>query len=75
MVEVCRAFGLPVKEPAAVRIADAVLLATEVRDLMHGERDYWKKIQAWPLTERIRPWSPDVAEYEFLRRYRELGGV
>jgi len=72
---VCRRFSLPLKEPARVREADAVLLATEVRDLMHGERPYWKKITAKPLPERIRPWGADVAEYEFLRRFKMLGGV
>ena len=72
MAAVCRRFSLPLKEPGAVTVADRVLLATEVRDLMHGTRDYWKKIEAEPLPERIRPWGRDVAEFEFLRRYGEL---
>jgi hypothetical protein len=75
MVAVCKRFSLPTQEPAAVRIADAELLATEVRDLMHGDRPYWKKIRAKPLLGRIRPWSASVAEYEFLRQYKELGGT
>lgn len=75
MAAVCKAFSLTPTQPTAVHMADAVLLATEVRDLMHGDRDYWQKIQAEPLPKRIRPWGADVAEYEFLRRYRELGGV
>lgn len=74
MTAICRRFSLPEKEPASVRIADAVILATEVRDLMHGDRPYWKKIAAKPLSERIRPWSAGVAEFEFLRRYRLLTG-
>ena len=74
MRAVCRRFSLPEKEPAPVRVADQVLLATEVRDQMHGDRPYWKKIRARPLPERIRPWGSDVAEWEFLRRYRELTG-
>jgi 5'-deoxynucleotidase YfbR-like HD superfamily hydrolase len=74
MRAVCARFGLPAKEPDAVRRADRVLLATEVRDLMHGRRPYWKKIEAKPLAERIRPWPEDVAEHEFLRRFDELGG-
>lgn len=72
---VCRRFSLPEKEPAAVRVADRVLLATEVRDLMHGDRPYWRKIMARPLPERIRPWGAGVGEWEFLRRFRELGGA
>lgn len=75
MGAVCRYFGLTTIEPAAVREADANLLATEVRDLMHPDREYWKKLTGIALPGRIRPWSPDVAEFEFLRRYRELGGV
>lgn len=74
MAAICRRYSLPVKEPAAVRVADAELLATEVRDLMHGNRAYWRKLKAKPLSGRIRPWGPDVAEFEFLRRYRELTG-
>jgi uncharacterized protein len=74
MVAICRRFSLPEKEPPPVRAADRVLLATEVRDLMHGDRDYWSKLEAAPLRERIRPWGAGVAEYEFLRRYRNLTG-
>ena len=74
MAAVCRRFSLPEKEPAAVRLADAQLLATEVRDLMHGDRPYWGKLEAKPLPARIRPWSAEVAEFEYLRRYRALTG-
>lgn len=74
MWAVCERFGLPISQPAVVGEADAILLATEVRDLMHGHRDYWRKIQAEPMAERIRPWSPEVAEYEFDRKFYELGG-
>lgn len=74
MRAICRRFGLPLEEPQAVRLYDAVLLATEVRDLMHGDRNYWSKIHAEALPGRIRPWGPDVAEYEFLRLFELLGG-
>lgn len=75
MLSVCKAFGLPSAEPLAVRWADADLLATEVRDLMHPDRAYWKKLTGKALPGRIRPWAPDVAEFEFMRRYRQVGGV
>jgi|SRR5580700_10100746 5'-deoxynucleotidase YfbR-like HD superfamily hydrolase len=75
MQAVCCRFGLPIIEPAVVRKADASMLATEVRDLMHGDRDYWKKITAEPIGTRIRPWGADVTEYEFLRRFEQLGGL
>lgn len=71
---ICKRFSLPLIEPAAVRAADAVLLATEVRDLMPPNDVYWHKVRSTPLPDRIRPWAPDVAEYEFLRRYKELTG-
>jgi uncharacterized protein len=74
MRAVCRRFSLPTREPAVVRLADARMLATEVRDLMHGDRDYWKKINAEPVWGRIRPWSPDVVKHEFLRTFERLGG-
>lgn len=71
---ICARFNLPWKEPEIVRWADATMLATEVRDLMHGKRSYWKKLTAKPIPGRIRPWSSDVAEFEFLRLFRLLGG-
>lgn len=74
MESICCRFSLPWREPESVTVADRVMLATEVRDLMHADREYWKKIEAKPAAGRIRPWSPDVAEYEFLRRYRALTG-
>lgn len=74
MRAVCKRFGLPAKEPVSVRVADQRMLATEVRDLMHGDREYWKKINAKPWPERMRPWGADVAEFEFLRTYRLLTG-
>lgn len=76
MHAVCLRFGLPLEQPEAVTRADAVMLATEVRDLMHGDRDYWQKISAKPIPEpyRIRPWGADVAEAEFMRRFLLLGG-
>lgn len=74
MIAVCARFGLPALEPVVVRTADVAMLATEVRDLMHGDRSYWKKITAEPIGTRIRPWGADVTEYEFLRRFYELGG-
>lgn len=74
MRAVCRRFGLPTKEPTIVRWADATLLATEVRDLMHADRPYWTKLTHKAVGDRIRPWGADVAEYEFLRRFRLLGG-
>jgi hypothetical protein len=74
MKAVCRRFRLPPNQPPVVARADAVLLATEVRDLMFNRPAHWRKLVEKPLPERIRPWPPDVAEYEFLRRFRLLSG-
>lgn len=74
MLAVCERFGLEPVQPEAVTAADADMLATEVRDLMHGDRDYWKKLKGLPILGRIRPWSPEVAKFEFLRRFALLGG-
>jgi hypothetical protein len=74
MRAVCKRFSLPQECPEGVHYADAVLLATEARDLMNADAPHWKKLAELPLEERIRPWSAPVAEFEFLRRYRELTG-
>jgi len=57
-----------------VKRADAIMLATEFRDLMRQPppRD-WLLIEQ-PDEERIVPWSWQRAEQEFLARYKELGG-
>jgi len=72
MRAVCKRFALPTKEPAAVKRADAVLLATEVRDLMFHRPEHWKSLKEKPLAYRIRPWARDVAEAEFLRLFGQL---
>jgi hypothetical protein len=74
MRAVSKRFRLPKKQPPIVARADAVLLATEVRDLMFNRPAHWRKLTEKPLPDRIRPWPPDVAEYEFLRRFRLLTG-
>ena len=69
-------FGLPAKLPQSVKDADLVLLATEKRDLMPGDRHTWECIAGHrPLLERIAPWSPVRARVTFLQRYSELTGA
>jgi hypothetical protein len=72
---ICRRFGLSEKQPAIVHVADDALLATEVRDLMRGDRPYWAKIRSPSLPDRIRPWKQSVAESEFLLQFHALGGI
>lgn len=75
MERICLRFSLPREEPPSVRSADAILLSTEIRDLMPVNDVYWGSArEVKPLPERIRPWAADVAKYEFLRLYRQLTG-
>ena len=55
--------------------ADAVLLATEARDLMPYRPEHWGTLTAEPLEDVIVPWSPRTAERNFLRTYNRLRRV
>src|SRR5665213_934770 len=70
MRAVCERFDLPKKEPAAVRWADQVLLACEVRDLMHFRKAHWNKLVE-KADDRIGIGSitPTSARERFLVRY------
>lgn len=70
---VCKRFGLPEKEPASVKRADTVLLATEARDLMSPLHPDWRQ-PTEPLPFKIEPWSPQQAQENFLKRFNELTG-
>lgn len=68
-------FGLPAKLPASVKAADLVMLATEKRDLMPGDRHTWECIAGHrPLDARIVPMSSEAARQVFLLRFSELTG-
>ncbi len=69
------AFELPPRESRLVRTADAVLLATEARDLMPYRSEHWCDLPQPPLTEKIVPWSSAEAERAFLLRFESLGGL
>lgn len=72
MQAVCTRFGLPAREPPEVRRADAVLLATEARDLMPFTPAYWSKLAERPLPERIAPWSSAVAKTAFIDTFTRV---
>ncbi len=72
MLAVCERFGLPLDEPREVAIADAVLVATEARDLMPFNPPHWIGLVEAPLPETIKPWHSSVAKREFLARFQEL---
>lgn len=54
----------------AIKHADAVLLATEARDLMGRPPNAWAPMPA-PLPARIEPWSQQVAEQRFLEAFND----
>ncbi len=78
MDAVCVRFGLPLIQPESVDRADVLLLATEARDLMAPLTPGWRHTieNGHPVLEdRIVPWTPLRAREEFLKRFRELGGI
>jgi hypothetical protein len=72
MAEVIRRFRLsPLAEPLAVKLADKAVLLAEAAALgMHPET--WGIDYVEPAKVEVRPWPPEKAEFEFLRRYCEL---
>lgn len=63
MRAVCERFGLVHATPGDVVRADNVLLATEARDLMGAPQDWYLPFP--PLEERLTPWEPAQAKWEF----------
>lgn len=72
MVAVCERFKLSIIEPDEVRKADAVLVATEARDLMPFNPPHWIGLVEAPLPDAIKPWHSYSAKKEFLARFEEL---
>lgn len=64
-------YGLPIEMPAIVKIADAVLLSTEKRDLMKTAPIPWYSMPN-PLPTAIVPWSIQEAAERFLCLWHEL---
>lgn len=66
-------FGLPEQQPACVREADLIALATEKRDLLVPEAKPWESLEGVePRASKIEPWSWAIAEQRFLKRFKEL---
>jgi len=68
---ICKRFGLTGKEPASVKKADTILLATEARDLLPNLRSDWS-IKETPLPFKINPLGPREAKDLFMKRFFEL---
>lgn len=66
-------FGVKMQNRAAIKRYDAVMLATEIRDLMPNSDYAWeipKDIN--PIETTIEPWPADIAASEFLKRFENL---
>jgi 5'-nucleotidase len=70
---ICQKFRLPNEEPAEIKRADLIVLATEARDLMSPVHSEFR-LDYEPLPEIIVPLPPGEAEQLFLNRFRELVG-
>lgn len=68
---ICKRFSLPEKEPASVKRADKILLATEARDLLVNLRSDWT-LKETPLPFKINPLGPREAKDLFMKRFFEL---
>lgn len=68
---ICDRFGLSHHEPASVRHADNVLLATEKRDLLAEGTRPWGAMPD-PLPGYIKPWDWEMAQSLFLDEFRYI---
>lgn len=71
-VVIGKRFGIPAVMPEIVHRADAIMLATEVRDLMPNRPEHWCGLTEKPTVVRIEPWSSTEAKARFLTRFHEL---
>lgn len=62
--------------PDEVKEADMRMLATERRDLMRPDDNFYYEclIGVEPYPDKIEPWTPGQAFDCFMERYRQLGG-
>jgi len=71
MEAVCKRFNLPIEEPASIRHADLVMLATERRALFSTPPRPWST-DVPPADIKIRCWHPAEARVAFRARARQL---
>lgn len=73
MSAICERFGLPKDQPASVKIADMIMLATEQRDLLCSPPAEWTQTKGvTPAAWGIVPWFPKHAKNKFLERFYQL---
>lgn len=73
--EIAKRFKVGFPFNSHVHAMDQRMLATEARDLLHPNCDWWKKMPVRPFSETIEPWEQDVAEQEYLKLFNKLTGA
>lgn len=73
---ILRRFGISASlgQQRCVKHADAVLLATEARDLLTAPPEPWGQFLPHPFPSTIRPLSAKLAESLFLATFTDYGG-
>jgi len=69
---IARVFSLPYPHPAAVKVADRIMMATERRDLMIEQEADWPILaDVAPRAQEVVPVGVEVARLMFLERFSE----
>lgn len=68
-------FGIDSCYDEEIKKADNLLLLTEQRDLMPDNVAFIEDDGHSRLKEKIIPWSVGMAEYYFLEKFKEYGGI
>lgn len=66
------ALRLQTPKPRSVKAMDLMVLVTEADQLLGPPPEPWFPPNVNPLSIKIEPWAPHVAEREFLSRYTRL---
>lgn len=68
-----RRFNLRFPYPADVKRADLIMLASEMKSLMPRMQNEYDLLRGViPLKAEVKPWSPEKAKREYLKRHYEL---
>jgi len=71
---VAERFDLDKTMPESVLKADNIMAATEIRDLLPGQKKFWIEHEEKPHPASIESWAPGFARDTFLARYYALTG-
>ncbi len=71
MIDIKFGVGISDQSDSIVKEFDMMILATEKEQLMSKEPEDWE-LPFGPLDHDIECWFPEKAEFEFLKRFKEL---